>query len=57
MLTLKDAAKVIGVPYNSVLFHYRLGRIPVQQVGRYQLIDPTVLRAVLAAYGYRKRQK
>ncbi len=55
MLTLKDAAKTIGVPYNSVLLHHKKGRIPTQKVGRYQLIDPDVLRSVLTALKYRPR--
>lgn len=54
---LKDAAEAIGVPYNSVLHHYRLGRIPTQQVGRYRLIDPSVLQALLQARHYHPRQK
>jgi predicted site-specific integrase-resolvase len=57
MHTLKEAAKMIGVPYNSVLFHHKKGRIPVRKVGHYQLIEPEVLRSVLTALHYRQRQK
>lgn len=57
LLPLKDAAKAIGVPYNSVLHHYKLGRIPTQHVGRYRLIDPSVLRALLQAHHYHSRSK
>lgn len=57
MHTLKDAAKMIGVPYNSVLFHHKKGRIPVRKVGQYQLIEPEVLRSILTALHYRQRQK
>ncbi|GHO69297.1 hypothetical protein KSC_081890 [Ktedonobacter sp. SOSP1-52] len=57
LLPLKDAARAIGIPYNSVWHHYKLGRIPTQLAGRYHLIDPDVLQTVLLAYGYRKRQQ
>ncbi|GCE26339.1 hypothetical protein KDA_18230 [Dictyobacter alpinus] len=56
LLPLKDAAKAIGVPYNSVWHHYKLGRIPTQKVGRYRLIDPAVLQTLLLAYGYQQKR-
>ncbi len=36
LLPLKDAAQVIDVPYRSVYHHVLKGRIPTQQIGRYQ---------------------
>lgn len=55
LLPLKDAAQAIDVPYRSVYHHAQKGRIPTQQIGRYQVIEPAVLAAVLAALGYQRR--
>lgn len=57
MLSLKEACKVVGVPYNSALYHYREGRIPVMHIAGRNLIEPETLRRVLAEVGYRKKGK
>ena len=57
LLTLKDAAREINVPYQSVLRHYNAGRIPTYNIGRVKAIDPLVLRSVLTALGYQPRRE
>lgn len=56
MLSLKEACAVLGIPYNSVLYHYRAGRIPVTRISGRILIAPDTLRQVMDALGYRPKQ-
>jgi molybdenum-dependent DNA-binding transcriptional regulator ModE len=57
MMSLKEAARAIGVPYHSVWYHYKEGRLPVHKIVGRLLIDPEVLREALAELGYRPRRK
>lgn len=56
LVTLKEASKSIGIPYETVWYHFKHGRIATVKVGKYQLIDPEALRRVLNSLGYRQRK-
>lgn len=56
LLTLKEAAKSLGVPYSSVVYYHRAGRLPTYTIGRAEVIDPRVLKAILEALNYRPRK-
>lgn len=57
MVSLKEAAAIIGVPYRSVWYWYKEGLLPVRKASGRLLIEPEVLRQRLAELGYRPRRK
>lgn len=57
LMSLKDAAALIGVPYNSVWYYYKAGRLPTFKVAGRVLVDPRVLKGVLDGLGYQPRTK
>lgn len=57
-VSLKEAARALGVNYDSLHHHFRAGRIPVaQRVGNVILVEVPVVKAVLDAIGYTPRRK
>lgn len=56
MLSLKEACATLGIPYTSVLYHYRAGRIPVTRISGRALIASETLRRVMDELGYRKKR-
>lgn len=55
LLSLKEACVVLSIPYTSVLYHYRAGRIPVTRISGRNLITPEALRQVMDTLGYRRK--
>jgi hypothetical protein len=56
-MSLKEAAKAIQVPYNSVWYWHRLGQLPVRRIAGRNMIDPRSLRRVLKNLGYRSKSR
>ena len=56
-VSLKEAAKMLGVPYQTVWYHFVQGRIPTHDIAGRHLIQARVLRGVLDGIGYRPRTR
>ncbi len=56
MVSLKEAAAIIGVPYRSVWYWHKQGLLPVRRIAGRALIEPEMLRKTLALLGYRPRR-
>lgn len=56
-MSLKEATKAIQVPYNSVWYWYKLGKLPVRKIAGRNLIDPKLLRRTLQTLGYRRKSQ
>lgn len=57
LMSLREAAREVNVPYISVQRYHNQGKLPVQRIGRICAIEPNVLKAVLNALGYTPRPK
>jgi hypothetical protein len=57
VVSLKEAARELGVNYDAVYHHFRAGRIPAKKVGTVLLVEVPVVKAVLDNLGYTPRQK
>jgi hypothetical protein len=51
-MSLKEAARAIQVPYNSVWYWHKLGRLPVRKIAGRNMIEPHTLRWALQTLGY-----
>lgn len=56
-VSLRQAAAELGIPYDGLFHHYRMGRIPGQKVGTVVLVEVPVVKAVLESVGYTPRRK
>jgi molybdenum-dependent DNA-binding transcriptional regulator ModE len=56
-LSLREAARAIQVPYNSVWYWHRLGKLPVRKIAGRNLIEPQSLRRALTNLGYRPKSR
>jgi len=57
VVSLREAARELGVNYDAVYHHYRAGRIPAKKVGSVLLVEVPVVKAVLASLGYTPRKQ
>lgn len=48
---------MLGVNYDGLMHHYRVGRIPGTKVGTVVLVEVPVVKAVLESVGYTPRKK
>jgi len=51
-VSLREAARAIQVPYNSVWYWHKLGKLPVRRIAGRNLIESQSLRQALRDLGY-----
>jgi molybdenum-dependent DNA-binding transcriptional regulator ModE len=56
-VSLREAARAIQVPYNSVWYYYKLGKLPVRKIAGRNMIEPQLLRRTLQTLGYRPKRR
>lgn len=56
-MSMKEAARAIQVPYNSVWYWYKLGKLPVRKIAGRNMIEPKSLRQALNRLGYSPKSK
>ncbi len=57
LVTLRDAAKTLNVPYPTAFNYLKKGRVPCMTLGRYRLVTVQGLKDALERYGYTPIQK
>jgi hypothetical protein len=54
-MSLKEAARAIRTPYNSVWYWYKQGKLPIRKIAGRNMIAPRTLRRTLRTLGYRPK--
>jgi excisionase family DNA binding protein len=57
LVSLAEAARLLGVNYDALIHHVRVGHIPHHRMGRVIVVEPSVVKAILDGIGYRPRQR
>jgi hypothetical protein len=56
-LSLREAARAIQTPYNSVWYWHKLGKLPVRKIAGRNMIEPQSLRQALNRLGYSPKSR